>query len=92
MPEVTFSIRWPDGTEEACYSPSTVIFEHLNAGQCYALADFLARSETALDEAARRVEARHGFRCSSADAQAARIRTRAAAFSPEETVTCLSMT
>lgn len=92
MPEVRFRIRWPDGTEEACYSPSTVIRAHLVAGQTYALADFVTRSETALDQAAVRVQAKLGFRCSNADAQAARIRSRAANFDPEETVTCLSMT
>jgi uncharacterized repeat protein (TIGR04042 family) len=92
MPELTFRIRWPDGTEEACYSPSTAIRDHLGAGQSYPLAEFLARSEAGLDRAARRVEERFGFRCSRADGQAARIRTRAAAFSPEEIIECLSMT
>ncbi|SHI83881.1 MSMEG_0570 family protein [Palleronia salina] len=92
MPEVRFLIRWPDGREESCYSPSTSIHEHLSAGQSYPLPEFLARSQAGLDQAARRVEAKFGFRCSSADAQAASIRVRAAEFSPEETVTCLSMT
>ena len=53
---------------------------------------FLDRSLAGLEIAARRVEAKYGFRCTSADAQAARIAARAAAFSPEETITCLSMT
>ena len=92
MPEVQFRIRWPDGSEEACYSPSTVIRDHLAAGQAYPLSDFLALSETALDQAALRVQAKLGFRCSNADAQAARIKSRAADFAPEETVPCLSMT
>lgn len=92
MPEVMFKIRWPDGVEESCYSPSTIIHEHLDAGQSYSLGEFMDRSETALDLAARRVEAIMGFRCSAADAQAVRLKVRAAAFSPEETVTCLSMT
>lgn len=92
MPEVTFRVRWPDGAEEACYSPSTAIRDHLNAGRSYALSDFLARSTAGLDHAARRVEAKFGFRCTSADAQADRIKARAAAFSPQEIVTCLSMT
>ena len=92
MPEVQFRIRWPDGTEEACYSPSTVVRDHLTAGQTYRVTDFLSLSERALDQAALRVQAKLGFRCSNADAQAARIKSRAAAFAPEETVTCLSMT
>ena len=92
MPEVTFHVRWPDGVEEACYSPSTAITDQLSAGQGYPLADFVARSTTGLDDAARRVEAKFGFRCSLADAQAARIKARAKTFSREEIVTCLSMT
>ena len=92
MPETFWIVRWPDGTEEACYSPSTAIQKHLSAGETYALHDFLDRSLAGLDLAAQRVEAKYGFRCSSADAQAARITSRAAAFSPEETITCLSMT
>ncbi len=92
MPEVTFRIRWPDGLEDACYSPSTSIRGHLAAGESYALSDFLRRSEAGLEQAARRVEAKFGFRCSSADAQAASIKARAAAFAPEEVVTCLSIT
>lgn len=92
MPEVTFCLRWPDGTEETCYSPSTVIREHLTPGVSYPLADFMDRALNGLDQAAQRVEAKCGFRCSSADAQAARIKSRASAYSPEETITCLSMT
>lgn len=91
MPEVRFHIRWPDGTQEACYSPSTVIRDHLTVGRTYTVSEFLSCSETALDQAALRVQAKFGFRCSSADAQSARIRSRAATFDPEETVTCLSM-
>ncbi|MBJ3762514.1 MSMEG_0570 family nitrogen starvation response protein [Maribius pontilimi] len=92
MPEVDFRIRWPDGSEESCYSPSTAIRTYLSAGKTYALRDFMDRSLAGLDLAARRVEAKYGFRCTSADAQAARLTARAAAFSPEETITCLSMT
>ncbi|SEN56428.1 MSMEG_0570 family protein [Loktanella fryxellensis] len=91
MPEVTFRIRWPDGTEEACYSPSTVIHDHLTAGTGYRIDDFAARSLTALNLAADRVAAKYGFRCSSADAQAARLAAAAARYRPEEIVTCLSI-
>ncbi len=91
MPETTFRIRWPDGVEEDCYSPSTVIHDHLAAGQTYRVDDFHLRSSVALDQAARRVEAKYGFRCSSADAQAARLAIMIARFQPQETVTCLSI-
>ena len=91
MPETIFHIRWPDGTEEECYSPSTVIHDHLKVGQKYRVDDFHTRSRTALDLAARRVEAKFGFRCTSADAQAAKLATAVARYKPEETVICLSI-
>ncbi len=91
MPETRFRIRWPDGVEEDCYSPSTVIHDHLKAGQAYRVDDFDTRSRTALDLAARRVEAKYGFRCSSADAQAAKLASAIARYKPEETIICLSI-
>ncbi len=80
MPEMQFHIRWPDGTRESCYSPSLVIKEHFVAGESYDLADFLARSRTALTIASDRVKARYGFACSLAMGQLARIEARAAHF------------
>jgi uncharacterized repeat protein (TIGR04042 family) len=91
MPETTFRIRWPDGIEEDCYSPSTVIHDHLKAGQTYRVDDFDTRSHKALDLAARRVEAKYGFHCTSADAQAARLATSITRYKPEEMITCLSI-
>lgn len=91
MPETSFRIRWPDGAEEDCYSPSTVIYDHLKAGETYRVDEFDTRSRAALDLAARRVEAKFGFRCSSADAQAAKLAVAIARYKPEETVTCLSI-
>lgn len=91
MPEVTFRIRWPDGVEEACYSPSTVILDHLTAGHAYRVDEFDARSRKALDLAAERVAAKYGFRCTSADAQAEKIAAAVARYNAEEIVTCLSI-
>ena len=71
MPEMRFHIRWPDGTLARCYSPSLVIKEHLAPGQSYPLADFLARSRTALVIASDRVKARYGHACSLALGQLA---------------------
>ena len=92
MPEATFRIRWPDGREESCYSPSTVIFDHLAAGETYTVSEFLERTRKALDLAALRVEAKFGYRCTSADAQAATIATTARKFQPEDMIECLSIT
>ncbi len=73
MPEMRFTIRWPDGTREGCYSPSLVIKDYLTPGEDYALSDFLAKSREALTIASARVEARYGFPCSRAMGQLARL-------------------
>lgn len=66
MPAVNFNIRWPNGKEATGYSPSTVIYDHLQEGASYPLADFLQRIETALNNASERVKQVKGFYCSSA--------------------------
>ncbi len=92
MPEVRFSIRWPDGSEESCYSPSTAILRHLEAGKSYPLPDFLARVRLGLNEASGRVEAKYGYFCSSAMDQLGRIELRAGLQPPSGSVTCLAIT
>lgn len=81
MPEMRFTVRWPDGTLEGCYSPSLVIKDYLAPGESYPLADFLSRSREALTIASQRVEARYGFPCSRALGQLARIEAVARTFS-----------
>jgi len=66
MPAVNFKIRWPNGREANGYSPSTVIYEHLEEGASYALPDFMQRVESALNNASERVKQVKGFYCSSA--------------------------
>ncbi len=73
MPEMRFTIRWPDGETENCYSPSLVIKEHLEPGRSYPLAEFRERTRTALSIASERVLAKYGFPCSRALAQIQRI-------------------
>jgi len=73
MPEMRFTIRWPDGAAERCYSPSLVVKDYLSPGESYPLADFLTRSRTALSIASDRVQAKYGRPCSLALAQLARI-------------------
>jgi uncharacterized repeat protein (TIGR04042 family) len=80
MPEMRFRIRWPDGSSESCYSPSVVIKDYFAVGTDYALADFLARSRTALRIASERVKAKYGSPCRRALAQLARIEAAANAF------------
>jgi uncharacterized repeat protein (TIGR04042 family) len=77
MPELHFTIRWPDGTAETCYSPSTIVRDHFTAGTRYSIPEFLARSRVALTAASDRVRAIYGAPCSLALGQLARIETTA---------------
>jgi len=78
VPEMTFQVRWPDGTETACYSPSLVMHDYLVAGAEYPLAEFVERSTTALRVASERVAAKYGFACTSAMQQESEITALAA--------------
>jgi uncharacterized repeat protein (TIGR04042 family) len=73
MPEMLFSVRWPDNTVDECYSPSLVIKDYMNVGESYPVQDFVQRSRTALNIASERVRAKYGYACSSAMDQLARI-------------------
>lgn len=84
MPEMHFQIRWPDGTEASCYSPSLVVKKYLSVGETYTLADFLERSRTALNLASDRVQAKFGFPCSLAIGQLQALETTAAQFQTHE--------
>lgn len=90
MPEMRFVITWPDGTEEACYSPSLIIRDYFTEGQSYALADFVTRSREALNIASDRVEAKYGMACSAALDQLQRIELNARSFAsqPDASVRC----
>jgi uncharacterized repeat protein (TIGR04042 family) len=93
VPEVWFKVAWPDGKRERCYSPSTVVHQHLRPGQRYPLPDFLERARAALHAASARVEAKFGFRCTSAQDQLDRIEQTAHAFAgwPDAEVIVLSL-
>lgn len=91
MPEVHFTIRWPNGIEETCYSPSTAIHQHLSVGQSYLVADFLDRARAGLQAASNRVEAKFGYHCSSALDQLARIEMQAALQPQSGQVACIAM-
>jgi len=82
MPEMVFSIRWPDGMRMACRSPSTVIARHLPPA-IYTLADFLACARTGFAAASERVREVYGFPCSRAATQLQAIESAARCFSDE---------
>lgn len=91
MPEMTFTVRWPDGRVAEHYSPSLVVHDHLAEGASYAVADFRDRSATALGIASDRVRARFGFACTSAAATLADIDDLAATYAADAAVTVLRL-
>ena len=78
MPEMTFSVRWPGGEVQQCYSPSLVVHDHLEVGAEYSVEEFTSRCRSALNEASDRVRAKFGMACTSALSQLADIEDRAA--------------
>ncbi|AFY37869.1 hypothetical protein Lepto7376_1526 [[Leptolyngbya] sp. PCC 7376] len=80
MPEVTFDIVWPDGSQEQFYSPSTVVNQYFQTGKTYELQDFVRRSQESLNLASERVRQRYGSPCSMAIAQLRKIETKAVQF------------
>ncbi len=92
MPAMHFHLRWPDGREARCYSPSLVIKDYLVPDTAYPLDDFLSRAREALGIASERVRAKYGFACSMAMDQLAQIEAEAAAFAhrPEAAVQVLA--
>lgn len=93
MPETYWTVRWPDGSEERLYSPSSVVAEVFEAGLSYPVPDFLQRARIALERASNRVERKHGFACSSAMAQLDRIEAKVATFieQPDTEIVCLQI-
>ena len=91
MPEMSVTVRWPDGRVADCYSPSLVMHDHLQPGATYRVDDFTRRSTAALTEASERVRARYGFTCSASAASLDRIRATAARFAADAPVEVLDM-
>ena len=91
MPEMTVTVRWPDGQVADHYSPSLVMHDHLAPGTTYPVAEFTQRSATALTEASERVRAKFGFYCTASAASLERIQETAAGFAPDDVVEVLDM-
>ncbi|WP_179378048.1 MSMEG_0570 family nitrogen starvation response protein [Jannaschia marina] len=91
MPETFWTVRWPDGTEEKLYSPSSVVAELFEAGARYPVPEFLDRSRVAMERASNRVERKFGFACTSAMAQLDRIEAKVRTFPHRDgaEVTCI---
>ena len=91
MPEMTFTVGWPDGSVTDCYSPSLVMHDYLSPNSDYTVTEFVDRTRAALDLASERVRAKFGFACTSAMAQRDEIITKAQAFPGATTVRVLTM-
>ena len=91
MPEMSVTVRWPDGRVADCYSPSLVMHDHLEPGVTYRVDEFTRRSATALAEASERVRAKYGFTCSASAASLDRIRATASRFDAADLVEVLDM-
>jgi uncharacterized repeat protein (TIGR04042 family) len=85
-----FVVRWPEGDELRCYSPSLVVREYVDVGRSYPLADFLDRSRAMFHVASERVKAKFGFYCSAAIDQLHEIEERAARSDPSSFVTVVA--
>ena len=90
MPEMHFSVRWPDGGEMRCYSPSLIVKEYLEVGAHYTITDFMDRSRTMLNIGSERVRAKYGYACSAAMDQLATLEEHAATFDGAGAVTVVS--
>lgn len=90
MPEMRFLVRWPDGREQSCYSPSLVMHDYLQTGTEYTVDEFVERTSQALTAASDRVLATFGMRCTSAAQQIEEIHDVSAAY-PTGAVRVLSM-
>lgn len=80
MPAIHFKLRWPDGQEMRCYSPSLVVKDHLTAGVRYPMPQFMRVVRVSLHTASERVRQKYGFACSMALDQLAAIEEVAQAY------------
>jgi uncharacterized repeat protein (TIGR04042 family) len=87
MPEMHFVVRWPDGDQTRCYSPSLVVRDYLEVGRTYVLAEFIDRSRTMLNIGSERVRAKYGYACSAALDQLHALESRASGFASDQPVT-----
>ncbi|MCG8157566.1 MSMEG_0570 family nitrogen starvation response protein [Brenneria goodwinii] len=86
MPAMNFVVRWPDGSKETCYSPSTAIEKHLIVNHPYTVETFVRIAQAALREASDRVAAKFGYACSSAMDQSHAIEQKARQFAAADPV------
>jgi putative flavoprotein involved in K+ transport len=86
MPEVEFTVRWPDGRLQRCISPSRGIAQHVVAGGRYPAPEFVRRARSALEGGSLRLQQLRGFGCSSATQLIDELEAAAAPLAPGEVI------
>lgn len=92
MPEMYFTVRWPDNSEQQYYSPSLVVHDFLHVGESYQVEDFLLRVEEAMRQASDRVKGKYGFACTSAIETVRAVSMHAVSAHTAAQVTVVAMT
>jgi putative flavoprotein involved in K+ transport len=87
MPEIEFTVGWPDGRSQRCTCPSRSIEGAIVTGARYPVPEFLRRTQAAFEVAAGRLRALRGFGCSAAAQLLEELDAIAASFAPDELVT-----
>lgn len=83
MPAMHFHLRWPDGSQSRCYSPSLVIKDYFAPATAYPMSQFMAQMREALNIASERVRAKYGFACSRAMDTLTQLEAEAARFNQQ---------
>jgi putative flavoprotein involved in K+ transport len=86
MPEIEFTVRWPDGRAQRCTSPSRSIERAIVTGARYPVPEFVRRTRAALELGSARLRELRGFGCSAASQLVDQLDAAAAAFGPGELV------
>jgi putative flavoprotein involved in K+ transport len=87
MPEIEFTLRWPDGRSQRCISPSRSIEKAIVTGARYPVGEFQRRARAALEAGQSRLREIRGFGCSAAVQLVDELDTTAAAFAGDDLVT-----
>lgn len=86
MPEIEFTVRWPDGRAQRCISPSRAIEKAIVTGARYPVAEFQRRARAALEAGHSRLRELRGFGCSAAVSLIDDLDAAASSFRDEDLV------
>ena len=86
MPEIEFTIRWPDGETRRCISPSRSIEGAIVTGARYPVDELVRRVRDAIELGSARLRELRGFGCSAATQLVDELRATAETFSADQLV------